>query len=117
MTVPRSSSKLDPEFQYKSDWLDGTDTKIVEREYPDFEARFAMQLLSTNGILMGDNDGEDSHGRAKAKPMEVEPLVHRALDIAQTFFAEARRRGLMLELPDQETARQRANEERERSDA
>jgi hypothetical protein len=82
---------------------------------PDAEARFAMQLLSTNGILMGDQAGEDSVGRAAMKPMEVGPLVQRAFDIAAEAYAQARKRGCMLLLPTDEIIRAEAAKAKERA--
>jgi hypothetical protein len=117
MPLPKSTGKIDPELRYSHDFLTGSDVRIGEREMPDAEARFAMQLLTTNGILMGDDGGEDSTGRARMKAMDVGPLVTRAFDIANEAYAQARDRGCMLLLPDDAEIKERAEAEREAAEA
>jgi len=69
-------------------------------ERPDPIAEFAMNLLNAPGVLViGDPDGEDSAGRAKAKERPVQAVVTRAFDIAEAAFAEARKRDLLIDIP------------------
>ncbi len=111
MTLPKSSSKQDPEFTYDTVFANTDSMMINEREHPDAEARFAMQLLSHHGVLMGTPDGEDSAGRQKLDYLPPAKVVGRALDIAQAFYVEARKRGCMLLLPTQ-TEKEKALAER-----
>lgn len=116
MTLAKSSSKQDPEIGYMVGFVDKEGLEINEREHPDAEARFAMQLLSHHGVLMGTPDGEDSAGRAKLDYLPPSEVVGRALDIAQTFYEEARKRGCMIQLPSREEIRDKIEEARERQE-
>ncbi|WP_428418185.1 hypothetical protein [Methylibium sp.] len=77
--------------------------KIVatyETEMPMAEAKFALELISRFGLIAGEDGGEDSAGRAKGRLMPVELVVTRSFEISMAAFAEARKRGLMLKIPD-----------------
>lgn len=84
-------------------------------ELPNQEGQFALELIRTNGILMGAEDGEDTAGRAKLCPMPAKELAKRAVDVAQAVFQELRDRGLMLEVIPYEAALDEAREARDRN--
>jgi hypothetical protein len=50
------------------------------------KAQFAMELMRTNSILLGKEDGEDSTGRAKLKQASPAEIVDRAVRIADLAF-------------------------------
>lgn len=73
---------------------------IAFLQQADPVAQFAMQLLLAPGVMVvGEPDGEDSAGRAKAKAPEIRNLVGRAFDIAEAAFEAASERNLMVEIP------------------
>jgi hypothetical protein len=109
-------AKNKPELVFTESFRhDGLTVSAWPEDMPNAEAAFAMELLRTNGLLMGDNAGEDSSGRSRMKPMNTEELVKRACDISEQLFAELRERGLMIKLPSHEEARDLARKERERN--
>ncbi len=69
-------------------------------EAPDRAASFAMELLEKWGLVAAMPDGEDSSGRAKMRLPTTQELVTRSFDIAEAAMAEARTRGMMVDLPD-----------------
>lgn len=78
---------------------------------PDQIAQFAMGLIQSPGFLtVGANDGEDSAGRAKARPFTPEELAVRCFDIAEATFREIEKRGMMIALPGVEETREKARE-------
>jgi hypothetical protein len=117
MTIGKSSSKQEPELKFMSVFTDQDGLQIHEREHPDAEARFAMDLLRQHGVLMGTPAGEDSAGRAKIGIMPPAEVVSRALDISQAFHAEARKRGCMLLLPSTAEITEGVNEARKAATA
>ena len=69
-------------------------------EVPNQVARFAMELIDKHANVAGQEDGEDSQGRAKLRLQKVDELVTRSFDIAERAFAMTRERGHMVNLPD-----------------
>lgn len=50
------------------------------------KAQFAMDLMRTNGVLLGEPGGEDSVGRAKLDLMSPQDIVNRAVAISDLTF-------------------------------
>jgi hypothetical protein len=73
--------------------------QVYTTEAPNAEARFAMVLIQEWGMVMAKPDGEDSSGRAKLARMSKEEVISHAFEVADAAFAEARKRGWMIELP------------------
>ena len=65
-------------------------------ETPDQTARMAFALIERWGAVAAEADGEDSAGRAKLKLQPAAALVNRAFDIAEAATAEAKKRGLTI---------------------
>ena len=65
-------------------------------ETPDQTARMAFALIERWGAVAAEADGEDSTGRAKLKLQSPADLVKRAFDIAEAAIAEAKKRGLTI---------------------
>ena len=82
------------------------------------EADLAVRLLEHWGLVASESDGEDSAGRHRIRRASPEEVVARALDTATLLYSEARKRGLLVSVPEVPThaewkAAQRAEEERE----
>jgi hypothetical protein len=72
---------------------------VHERVHLDCTAKFAMLCIERWGMVAAVPDGEDSAGRAKLRPASVDEVVSRACDSAEKFFAEAKKRGWMVDVP------------------
>lgn len=78
--------------------LDDGNVAISPVDAPDHTARLAFALIERWGAVAAESDGEDSAGRAKLKLQAPDDLVRRAFDIAQSAVAEAKKRGLMINM-------------------
>lgn len=63
------------------------------------EAELVAAFIERWGMVAGQPDGEDTAGRHKLRLSTPEELVTRAFEIAEVFFAEAEKRGYVLDLP------------------
>lgn len=70
-------------------------TKALDRE-----AEFALALVERWGLVAGVPEGEDSAGRAQLRLLTPAEVVARAFDCAKLAYAEAEKRGLVIDLPD-----------------
>ena len=73
---------------------------ICKKSIPNNRAVFATELIIRNGLNVGEQDGEDSAGRSKIKPMNEEEVVKRACKIADLTFSEFENRGWLTKLPN-----------------
>jgi hypothetical protein len=69
-------------------------------EMPDDVAACAVLFLERWSLVAAMPDGEDSAGRAKLRLPTADEIVTRAFDIAEKYYATARARGHLLDLPD-----------------
>ena len=88
---------ITPSASYKEKQVQIYDTQVLQPE-----AKLAFALLEKWGPVCMTSDGEDSTGRAKGRPLTPEETVDRAFEISELAYDEARRRGLILSLPDME---------------
>ncbi len=86
--------------------------QLYNVEVPNEVANLAFAFLEKWGPVCAEMDGEDSAGRAKLRPLSPAETVTRAFDIAQAAYAEARKRGTLLDVPDLEEVNKAAEEER-----
>jgi hypothetical protein len=69
-------------------------------EAPDQEGQYALLLLSQFGLVMSEDNGEDSTGRQKGRLLPVTATVGRAFDLAHEAFIQLRGRNLLITYPD-----------------
>lgn len=73
---------------------------VHETEFFQQEARIAVALIERWGAVAAVPDGEDSTGRQQCRLQTPQEVVERAFETAGLIFEEARKRGLILVLPD-----------------
>ncbi len=66
------------------------------------DALFAMQCVERWAMVAGEQDGEDSSGRAKLRRMTPDELVAHACKTAEALSVEFTRRGWLVALPSHE---------------
>lgn len=76
-------------------------------------AEFAAHLVERWGMVAGQPDGEDSAGRAKIRLATPQEMVARAFSAAELVFAEAEKRGLVLDVPDPKPPRPMSQEDQQ----
>jgi hypothetical protein len=67
---------------------------------PDQRLEFAKEIISRFALIAGDDNGEDSAGRAKARRQTPGEIVSFACDTAEKAFEEFEKRGWLMPLPD-----------------
>jgi len=73
---------------------------IHETELLEAEAEYALKLAGEWGLVLAVDDGEDSAGRSKRRSATPAEVVTRAFDVAKLAFDEARKRQLVITMPD-----------------
>lgn len=76
------------------------------------EAQFAFHLIEKFGLVACSPSAEDTSGRQAFELLSPNDVVSRGFSIASLAFAEARRRGLMLQVPDLNEVNAEADAER-----
>ena len=89
--------KMDIGFFEKKGYQ-GSEAILYKKTAACQRAQFAMELVARS-ITVGSDAGEDSAGRAKARPTPPEEMAERACEIADAAFNEFEKRGWLLELP------------------
>ncbi len=89
----------DTAFQEVATYDDGSEIKVYAVEYPNQQARIAIDLVSKWGIVAARVDGEDSTGRQKLRNIDAEELARVACDAAAALWMQLRQRGWMLDIP------------------
>lgn len=84
---------------YKTKYSKRPEIIVHNTEHLSPEGAFMMALVERWGMIMAEDDGEDSAGRQKARIMTVEELVTRAADIAELAFKTVRDKGLTVSAP------------------
>ena len=72
---------------------------IHDLEHMTRKARLAAALLERWGPVAGEEDGEDSAGRAKIRRLSAEEIVEHACEIADRAIDSFRARGWMKAVP------------------
>ena len=109
MTDPKT------EIGFRSQFATDEAPILHHREHPTLEAQYALNMIDRWGVVAGKPDGEDSAGRSILCVVPEDEVVSRAFNLAEKAFAEARRRGLMVEVPSWEECRELARAERARN--
>lgn len=78
---------------------DRPEVTLNELERPSAEANLAFAFLDRWGMAQGKEIGEDSAGRTKWGPADVEWVVDRAFVMARLAFERARQDGLLIAMP------------------
>lgn len=92
MSIPTTVWKKRQRF--REDEIVGNETAL-----PTFVGKLATDLARQIAICLGDQDGEDSSGRAKLKLMSPEKIAKHACDVAQCMAEEFDRRGWFVDVP------------------
>ncbi len=89
-------------YRVSSDSYEFREKKVTcyDTEAMTQEGRLAIVFLEKWGMVAAKEDGEDAAGRQKMALIPVDECVARAFEMSRLAMAEARRRGLVVELPD-----------------
>lgn len=66
---------------------------------PDPRAEFAQRLIERWGLVVSEDGGEDSQGRAKMRRSTPEEIVKAACDTAEKAIDEFEKRGWIIDIP------------------
>ncbi|MDD4893125.1 MAG: hypothetical protein PHH73_03915 [Candidatus Rickettsiella isopodorum] len=78
----------------------GYGTSVRENELLEREAEIALEMIIRWGLVSAMPDGEDSTGRQRMRLLDPIELVDRAYETANLFMIEARKRNLILFVPE-----------------
>jgi hypothetical protein len=83
---------------------------IHDTEVAQPQALIAERLMSHLAIVAAMPDGEDSSGRQKLRMMTPAEVVTRANDIADLAWKQWRQRNWLLDIPDLEPEKPKADQ-------
>ncbi len=78
----------------------GYSISVRENELLEREAEIALEMILRWGLVSAMPDGEDSAGRQRGRLLTPVELVDRAYETANRFMTEARKRNLILFVPE-----------------
>lgn len=94
-----SSKVFDDRFQSREGSIG-----VWETEHLTMEGKIALAMVERWGLVQGQEDGEDSSGRAKLKLMVPEDVVARAMTVTELFITAVRSRNWTTIVPSFEEA-------------
>lgn len=80
------------------------DIQAVRTTLLDERGAFAADLIARWGMIAAVQDGESSNGRQKTRNMTPHEIVNHALAVAEIFFDEAGKHGMITEITPAELA-------------
>lgn len=75
--------------------------EVHHKGMANYTAKLAEQIVNHCALITGQENGEDTAGRAKLKLMSAADVAQRACDIAENMVAIFDKRGWVIEFPDQ----------------
>lgn len=89
--------------------------RFFRKHFPDDRMALAMQIMERFALIAGEESGEDSAGRQKARRMLPAEIVAFACETSEAAFAEFERRGWMQALPSLDEQEEAARENSDRN--
>jgi hypothetical protein len=91
---------MTPEVRiHMNEYGDRPEVQVNERERFAEEAKLAIVFIEKWGLILGEDNGEDSAGRQRVRSSTPEEVVERAFAMARLAMQTARDRGLTYALP------------------